>query len=97
MATYLITGANRGIGLELVRQLALLDSQKVSQIFALTRSKSQPLDKAIAASSGRIVLVDCEVTSQKSVDAAVEEIRSKLPDGLDVLINNVGVSRALGR
>ena len=92
MATYLITGANRGIGLELVRQLAQLDAQKVSQVFALARSKSQPLDEIVAASAGRIVPVHCEVTSQESVAAAVEEVRSQLPDGLDVLINNVGVS-----
>ena len=95
MATYLITGANRGIGLELVRQLAQLDAQKVSQVLAFTRSKSQPLDEVIAASSGRIVAVNCEVTSQENVEAAVEEVTSKLPNGLDVLINNVGVSRAL--
>ncbi|KAL8943100.1 MAG: hypothetical protein Q9216_001300 [Gyalolechia sp. 2 TL-2023] len=90
MPTYLVTGANRGIGLELVCQLAHLDAQKVSRVFALTWSKSQSLDAAIATSSGRIVAIHCEATNQESVETAVEEVRGKLPDGLDVLINNVG-------
>ena len=97
MATYLVTGANKGIGLELVRQLAQLGAQRVSQVIAFTRSKSQPLDEVISASSGRVVAVNCVVTSKESVEAAVEEVRSKLPNGLDVLINNVGVSGAVSK
>ena len=94
MSTYLVTGAGRGIGLELTKQLAELDLVRAPQIFATTREQpSKALSDLIAASAGRVIHIPCEVTAPASIEKAVALISSKLvSDGLDVLINNVGVS-----
>jgi NAD(P)-dependent dehydrogenase (short-subunit alcohol dehydrogenase family) len=105
MASYLITGANRGIGLELVTQLAQAPSSQVSIVFAASRQSepsnaSSPLQNLIDTSSGRVVHVPMVITSRASLDKAAAEVEAhlaKLGDGsgdtkgLDVLINNAGV------
>lgn len=93
MSTYLITGAGRGIGLELARQLAKLDHTQVSKVFATTRGEpSKGLSDLVGASAGRVAHVPCEVTATASVEKAVALVAAELANnGLDVLINNVGV------
>ncbi|KAK7890699.1 hypothetical protein LTR67_007908 [Exophiala xenobiotica] len=107
MASYLITGANRGIGLELVTQLAEAPSSQVSIVFAASRQSepsdsraSSPLQNLIDASSGRVVHVPMVITSRTSLDKAAAEVEAHLAKlghgngdtkGLDVLINNAGV------
>ena len=94
MSTYAITGANRGIGLELVKQLAGQSGEKVHKIFALSRGQtSDRLGQLISAQRGRVVHVSCEVTNEESIQIAVKNVQSQTEGkGLDVLINNVGVS-----
>ena len=94
MATFVVTGASRGIGLELTKQLAGQDKNRVDKIFALSRGKtSQGVSDLIVAHGGRVVAVSCEVTNEDSIQAAVKDVQSKLEGrGLDVLVNNVGVS-----
>lgn len=93
MSSYLVTGANRGIGLELVRQISQLPEKEVSTVFALNRNKSDGLQKLIDGSKGRVVNVTAEITKQADVDAAVKQVESHLPKGkgLDILINNAGI------
>jgi NAD(P)-dependent dehydrogenase (short-subunit alcohol dehydrogenase family) len=94
MSTYLVTGAGRGIGFELTRQLGKLDRALVSKVFATTRGQpSKALSELIAASAGRLIHIPCEVTVLESIEKAVALIGSELSsNGLDVLVNNVGVS-----
>ncbi|KAL6714732.1 hypothetical protein ACLMJK_008157 [Lecanora helva] len=96
MSSYLITGAGRGIGLELTKQLAQQDQSKVSRIIATNRGQpSSALSDLVAASDDRVVFVSCDVTDAASVEKAVELIAPKLDrDGLDVLINNAGTQTA---
>lgn len=91
MTTYAITGAGRGIGLELTKQLA--ESKSVHKVFALSRgTTSEGLSSLIATHKDRVVSVSCEVTNDESVLAAAKDVASKLDgQGLDVLVNNVGV------
>jgi NAD(P)-dependent dehydrogenase (short-subunit alcohol dehydrogenase family) len=79
MATVLITGANRGIGLELSRQL----SERGDEIIALCRTASPEL----RALDLRVV-EGVEVTDT----AALEKVAEQLGDTqVDILINNAGI------
>jgi NAD(P)-dependent dehydrogenase (short-subunit alcohol dehydrogenase family) len=79
MATVLITGANRGIGLELSRQL----HKRGDQVIALCR-KASPKLKGL----GVRVFEHADVTDR----AAVERVSLDLGDAkIDVLINNAGI------
>ena len=92
MASYLITGASRGFGLALARQLASLPASDVSKVFATARRDAPALDDLVKASSGRVDVVILDVTNEAAIKQAAVEVEAKLKGkGLDVLINNAGV------
>jgi NAD(P)-dependent dehydrogenase (short-subunit alcohol dehydrogenase family) len=80
-ATVLVTGANRGIGLALVR--ALLDGG-ASRVYAAARNTDQ-LAKAVSADPARVVPVPLDVTNAASGAAAARTVGS-----VDILLNNAG-------
>ncbi|NQV80074.1 MAG: SDR family oxidoreductase [Alphaproteobacteria bacterium] len=86
MPTVLITGANRGLGLEFVQQYAA-DGWSV---IALCRDPAQAADlNAEAAKSGGRVSVDAlDVLDFAAVDAAAARHAGR---AVDVLINNAGI------
>ncbi|USP73595.1 short chain dehydrogenase reductase sdr [Curvularia clavata] len=94
MGTYFLTGANRGIGLEFVRQLAAHPS---NTIIAGVRSKSSvdlsPLNALNTHSN--IHIVDCDVSSLDSLaglEFRVAEILSKKRCNLDFVFNVAGIN-----
>jgi NAD(P)-dependent dehydrogenase (short-subunit alcohol dehydrogenase family) len=93
MASYLVTGSSRGLGLALVSRLASLPRSEVATIIATARQdNSTQLKTIVDASPGRVELVKMDVTDKTSVEAAVKLVESKLQGrGLDCLINNAGV------
>jgi NAD(P)-dependent dehydrogenase (short-subunit alcohol dehydrogenase family) len=96
MASYLITGASRGIGLELTKQLLALPASQVGKVIALTRSKEcPPLTNLLGQYPDRTFHVVASVDDDNSVQKAAAEVKSKLGhQGLDCLINNAGISAA---
>ena len=79
MATYLVTGANRGIGLEYCRQI----KERGDNVIAVCRSVSNELkDLDIQTET------DIDITSDVSVNQLVKKLEGKT---LDVLINNAGI------
>ncbi len=80
MTTTLITGANRGLGLEVARQLTAAGHQV--WIGARDRARGQQAADALGA---RFVQLD--VTDDASAAAAAETV-----EALDVLVNNAGIS-----
>jgi len=90
MKTALVTGANKGIGFQIVKQLA----EKGFFVYLGCRSTGNGLsavEKLKADGIEHIEAIQLDVTSQASVNAARELIGTKT-DTLDVLINNAGIS-----
>jgi NAD(P)-dependent dehydrogenase (short-subunit alcohol dehydrogenase family) len=89
MNRILITGANRGLGLELVR----LCAARGDRAFAGCRSPRQDteLKDLSARYPGQIDILPMEITDTASLDQCVREVRSKL-DALDLLINNAAIN-----
>ena len=79
MANYLVTGANRGIGLEYCRQL----KERGDNVIAVCRSVSDELKDL-----GVQIETDVDITDESSVANLVKRLDGKL---LDVLINNAGI------
>jgi NAD(P)-dependent dehydrogenase (short-subunit alcohol dehydrogenase family) len=95
MASYLITGASRGLGLELARQLSSLPTSQVGKVFATTRGDAAGLNELVEKSSGKVVVVKLDATKPESVKQAAADVETQLGGkGLDVLINNAGIMPA---
>ena len=79
LTTYLITGSNRGIGLELVRQL----KDRGDDVIATCRSASPELNSLSVR-----VETNIDITSD-----SVVKLRDNLKDNsVDVLIQNAGIA-----
>lgn len=92
MEYVVITGSNRGIGLALVAQYAALGAR----VFALCRRPDEASElQAVAAASAHVSVHLLEVTSDDSIQAAVQAIAG-VTDRVDILINNAGMNGAPG-
>jgi NAD(P)-dependent dehydrogenase (short-subunit alcohol dehydrogenase family) len=86
MANVLITGANRGIGLELARTYA----KAGDRVFAFCRSPAdaRALNDLAEGSSGKVTVHAMDVGDGASIAAAAKAVGST---PIDILINNAGV------
>lgn len=84
--TIVISGANRGIGLELTRQ-ALAAGHKVIA-GARDPKKSKELSAMAAEAGGKLRVLPLDITSDESVKRFVKDIGV---DHIDLLINNAGM------
>ena len=83
MATFLVTGANRGIGLEFCRQL----QARNDDVIAVCRQSSEELDALdVEIQSG------IELTSEASITALVQNLEGRLLDGV---ILNAGTLQSM--
>ena len=89
MPTTLITGANRGLGLEFVRQY----DGDGWRVYACCRrpSEADALRGIAAASDGRVTVHALDVADHGSVDALAAELKDA---AIDLLLNNAGVMGA---
>lgn len=85
----LVTGANKGIGLQIAKDLA------GHGFTVLVGARDLALGEKAAASVGhRARAIQLDVTSQASISAAAARVKSEL-GRLDVLVNNAGISNAM--
>lgn len=91
MPNVLITGAARGLGLELVKHYALLLSDN-SLVIATSRKSSPQLEEVVQSNKKNVFFVPMDVSSEASIQQSAEKVKSlTLGEGLDILINNAGV------
>lgn len=83
----LVTGCNRGIGLELVKRLV---AEGCKNIFACSRSMSPELEELTKLDP--VHHISLEITNAGAVEAAFTQVEGVLGDeGLNILINNAAV------
>ncbi|KAJ7223950.1 hypothetical protein C8J57DRAFT_1391050 [Mycena rebaudengoi] len=92
MASYVVTGAARGIGLEFVTQLSA-DSNNT--VFALVRNKSTA-NELNNLSSNNISIIEADITDSTALQAAASEVSKATGGKLDYLINNAAYRSASG-
>ncbi len=85
--TVFITGANRGFGLEFVRQYA----ERGDTVIATTRQPDKAHDlQTIATNTNRVHILQLDTGDEASIHACYDTAR-KLTDHIDILINNAGM------
>src|ERR1700682_5497173 len=90
----LVTGANRGIGREVARQLAVGGYEVL--LSARAAAKAEAAARELAADTGKLVrALQLDVADPASIDAAAQRVR-ETPGRLDVLVNNAGIGSDFG-
>ncbi|MFG1425100.1 oxidoreductase [Roseixanthobacter glucoisosaccharinicivorans] len=84
MKTWFVTGASRGLGLEIAR--AALEAG--DRVIATARNSAH-ITTALAGYEGRLCALELDVTEAAAVQSAVEQAL-KAFDRIDVLVNNAG-------
>ena len=84
MSMYLITGANRGIGLELTRQVL----SQGHQVLATCRDPDNADELKALASDGDLQVERCDIGKPGDIASLVDTVGGK---PIDVLINNAGI------
>jgi NAD(P)-dependent dehydrogenase (short-subunit alcohol dehydrogenase family) len=93
MPTYFLTGANRGIGLEFVRQLSADPSNTI--VAAVRSLKGDLAELQSLAHNGNVHIIECDVSSTDSISSLefrVAEILSKTGENLNYLFNIAGIN-----
>ena len=83
--TFLVTGANKGIGLEIARQLAATGAR----VFLGARDAGRG-QAAAEKLGGNVEFLPLDVSEASSIDRAAETLAAKV-EALDGLINNAGI------
>lgn len=90
METVLITGANKGIGFEVAKQLA----EQGYYVYMGARNRENGENAVAKLKSEGITNIECiviDITDSNSITNAGKTLESQI-DQLDVLINNAGIS-----
>ncbi|HEV8515509.1 MAG TPA: SDR family oxidoreductase [Cyclobacteriaceae bacterium] len=85
----LVTGSNKGIGFEVVRQLAKLGHQVI--LTARDEAKGLEALKKLKTEGLNVQFIPLDVTNEKSIQQAASKVKSDFGK-LDVLINNAAIS-----
>jgi len=85
----LVTGSNKGIGYEMVRQLAKLGHQVI--LTARDEAKGSEAQKKLKGENLTVHFLVLDITNEASLQQAATKVKSEFGK-LDVLINNAAIS-----
>ncbi|XP_018620816.2 uncharacterized protein LOC108942158 [Scleropages formosus] len=89
----LVTGASRGLGLQLVRSLAAGSASPCAVIAAVRDPAGAKELQSLAEKHSNIHILKLDVVDQDSIDGAAKEVEALLEEeGLACLINNAGIN-----
>jgi len=83
-----VTGANRGIGLEIARQLAKLGNRVI--LGARNTAQGEVAARMISSNGAKVFPVELDVTNEATIEKLVHKISSDV-GRLDILVNNAGI------
>ena len=86
----LVTGGNRGIGLEVCRQLLALQDDDYHVILT-SRDQAKGKRAAASLSSNRVTVLVMDVANSDSIAQAAAHVKAQF-GVLDVLVNNAGIN-----
>jgi len=91
--TYLIVGASRGIGLELVRQLLLQQHQVIAVVRSIESASSLWQLTNATARPNQCVIEQCDVADSTQIDAFMDRMRYSVERGgsIDTIVLNAGI------
>lgn len=91
--TWLITGANRGIGRALVDALAPRPNQTIiASVRSISKAGQELQEFAKTLSNGsKIIVVEFEATEEAQVQAAAARLHGRIPC-IDIIIANAGIA-----
>jgi NAD(P)-dependent dehydrogenase (short-subunit alcohol dehydrogenase family) len=91
----IVTAANKGIGLELVKKLAKESPVNNNVILLGSRDLKRGQDALVRLGSPpNIHLLQFDISSEESIARATDEIKSKYSGQLNVIINNAAIGEA---
>ena len=98
--TVFVTGASRGIGLEIAKRCAKDGANIVIAAKTVTEHPKLPgtiytAAKEIEALGAKCLPIQCDIRDEKSVEAAIEKTVETF-GGLDILINNASAIQPVG-
>lgn len=85
----LVTGASKGIGAAIARQLAA-DGAKIVVNYAADKNGAAKVVAAIEAAGGTAVALAADITDQPQVEALIQSTLAQF-GRLDIVVNNAGV------
>ncbi|GGT41052.1 oxidoreductase [Streptomyces chromofuscus] len=85
MSVWFVTGASRGLGLEIVKAAL----ERGEQVVAAARSPRQVQEALPSGRADQLLVVPLDVTDQEQAQAAVKAALARF-GGIDVLVNNAG-------
>lgn len=92
MPVYCITGTNRGLGLEFVRQLSRDTSNTILALVRSTSSDLKDLEGASKENEANTHILACDTGNLDSIQSFSEEAKTTLGGKkIDFLINNAGI------